>query len=252
MPAGRWPATPSTSSSAAVVFAVATIANNNLQDLKTGQLVDATPWKQQVALVIGVIAGAVVIPPVLDLLLKAYGFAGMPGTNPTQALAAPQAALISALAQGVIEHKLDWSMIGLGAAIGVVIVILDELLGRRGKSARLPPLAVGLGIYLPTSTTLMVVVGAVAGWYFDRRAERTPKPEATRQLGVLLASGMIVGESLIGVALAALVVFSGKDAPLALVGPGFAGAAVLIGALAFALVMLAMYAWLFRLARRAA
>ena len=236
----------------AVVFAVATIANNNLQDLKTGQLVDATPWKQQVALVIGVIAGAVVIPPVLDLLLKAYGFAGMPGTNPTQALAAPQAALISALAQGVIEHKLDWSMIGLGAAIGVVIVILDELLGRRGKSARLPPLAVGLGIYLPTSTTLMVVVGAVAGWYFDRRAERTPKPEATRQLGVLLASGMIVGESLIGVALAALVVFSGKDAPLALVGPGFAGAAVLIGALAFALVMIAMYAWLFRLARRAA
>ena len=236
----------------AVVFAVATIANNNLQDLKTGQLVDATPWKQQVALVIGVIAGAAVIPPVLDLLLKAYGFAGMPGSNPAQALAAPQAALISALAQGVIEHKLDWSMIGLGAAIGVVIVILDELLGRRGKSARLPPLAVGLGIYLPTSTTLMVVVGAVAGWFFERRADHTAKPDATRQLGVLLASGMIVGESLIGVALAALVVFSGKDAPLALVGPGFAGAAVVIGALAFALVMYAMYAWLLRLARRTA
>ena len=236
----------------AVVFAVATIANNNLQDLKTGQLVDATPWKQQVALVIGVIAGAAVIPPVLDLLLKAYGFAGMPGSNPAQALAAPQAALISALAQGVIEHKLDWSMIGLGAAIGVVIVILDELLGRRGKTARLPPLAVGLGIYLPTSTTLMVAVGAIAGWFFERRADRGPRPEATKQLGVLLASGMIVGESMIGVALAALVVFSGKDAPLALVGPGFAGAAVVIGALAFALVMYAMYAWLLRLARRAA
>ena len=236
----------------AVVFAVATIANNNLQDLKTGQLVDATPWKQQVALVIGVIAGAAVIPPVLDLLLKAYGFAGMPGSNPAQALAAPQAALISALAQGVIEHKLDWSMIGLGAAIGVVIVILDELLGRRGKSARLPPLAVGLGIYLPTSTTLMVVIGAVAGWFFERRADHGPKPAATKQLGVLLASGMIVGESMIGVALAALVVFSGKDAPLALVGPDFTGAAVVIGALAFALVMYAMYAWLLRLARRAA
>ena len=236
----------------AVVFAVATIANNNLQDLKTGQLVDATPWKQQVALVIGVIAGAAVIPPVLDLLLKAYGFAGMPGSNPAQALAAPQAALISALAQGVIEHKLDWSMIGLGAIIGVVIVILDELLGRRGKAARLPPLAVGLGIYLPTSTTLMVVIGAIAGWFFERRADRGPRPAATKQLGVLLASGMIVGESLIGVALAALVVFSGKDAPLALVGPGFSGAAVVIGALAFALVMYAMYAWLLRLAQRAA
>ena len=236
----------------AVVFAVATIANNNLQDLKTGQLVDATPWKQQVALVIGVIAGAAVIPPVLDLLLKAYGFAGMPGTNPAHALAAPQAALISALAQGVIEHKLDWSMIGLGAAIGVVIVALDELLSRRGKAASLPPLAVGLGIYLPTSTTLMVVVGAIAGWAFDRRAERTARPDATRQLGVLLASGMIVGESLIGVALAALVVFSGQAAPLALVGPGFAEASVWIGGAAFALVMVAMYAWLLRLSRRAA
>ncbi|MHB1617902.1 MAG: OPT family oligopeptide transporter [Metallibacterium sp.] len=235
-----------------VVFAVATIANNNLQDLKTGQLVDATPWKQQVALVIGVIAGAAVIPPVLDLLLKAYGFAGMPGTNPALALAAPQAALISALAQGVIEHKLDWSMIGLGAAIGVVIVILDELLARRGKTARLPPLAVGLGIYLPTSTTLMVVIGAIAGSVFDRRAERTAKPEATRQLGVLLASGMIVGESLIGVALAALVVFSGKSAPLALVGASFAHAAVWIGGASFVLVMYAMYAWLFKLSRRAA
>ncbi|EQD40849.1 Oligopeptide transporter OPT superfamily [mine drainage metagenome] len=235
-----------------VVFAVATIANNNLQDLKTGQLVDATPWKQQVALVIGVIAGAAVIPPVLDLLLKAYGFAGMPGSNPALALAAPQAALISALAQGVIEHKLDWSMIGLGAAIGVVIVILDELLARRGKTARLPPLAVGLGIYLPTSTTLMVVIGAIAGSIFDRRAERTAKPGATRQLGVLLASGMIVGESLIGVALAALVVFSGKSAPLALVGASFAHAAAWIGGASFVLVMYAMYAWLFKLSRRAA
>ena len=235
-----------------VVFAVATIANNNLQDLKTGQLVDATPWKQQVALVIGVIAGAAVIPPVLDLLLKAYGFAGMPGTNPAHALAAPQAALISALAQGVIEHRLDWSMIGIGALIGVVVIVADELLARSGKAASLPPLAVGLGIYLPTSTTLMVVVGAVAGWFFNRRADRTTKPDATKQLGVLLASGMIVGESLIGVALAALVVFSGKDAPLALVGSDFSGAAVWLGGIAFALVMFSMYAWLLKVARRAA
>ena len=236
----------------AVVFAVATIANNNLQDLKTGELVQATPWKQQVALVIGVIAGAAVIPPVLDLLLKAYGFAGMPGSNPALALAAPQAALISALAKGVIEHQLDWSMIGLGAAIGVLSVLLDEVLARRGGTARLAPLAVGLGIYLPTATTLMVVVGAIAGWFFERRADRCARPDAAKQLGVLLASGLIVGESLIGVALAALVVFSGKEAPLALVGPGFANAAVVIGAIAFAVLMYALYAWVLRLARRAA
>src|SRR5690606_4573179 len=99
-----------------IVFAVATIANNNLQDLKTGQLVDATPWKQQVALVIGVLAGALIIPPVLDLLNQAYGFLGTAGVDPARALPAPQAGLISALAQGVIEGNIDWSLIGIGAA----------------------------------------------------------------------------------------------------------------------------------------
>ncbi len=99
----------------AVVFTVAAIANNNLQDLKTGQLVDATPWKQQVALVIGVIAGAAIIPPILDLLNHAYGFAGAPGPHHEHPLPAPQAGLISALAQGVIQHNVDWSLIRIGA-----------------------------------------------------------------------------------------------------------------------------------------
>ena len=235
-----------------VVFAVATIANNNLQDLKTGQLVDATPWKQQVALVIGVLVGAAIIPPVLDLLNKAYGFAGMPGVDPARALAAPQAGLISALAQGVIERNIDWSLIGLGAAIGVALIVLDAVLGRFSKSAALPPLAVGLGIYLPTSTTLMIVVGAVVGWYFDRRADRTAKPEATKQLGILLASGMIVGESIIGVVIAAIVVFSGRGAPLALVGDGFGSAALWLGGAAFVAVNAALYLWVARLGRTAA
>ncbi len=232
-----------------VVFAVATIANNNLQDLKTGQLVDATPWKQQVALVIGVLVGAAVIPPVLDLLNQAYGFAGTPGVDPARALAAPQAGLISALAQGVLQGSIDWSLIIIGGAIGVALIVLDEVLGRTAKKARLPPLAVGLGIYLPTSTTLMIVVGAVVGWYFDRRAERTARPEAVKQLGVLLASGMIVGESIIGVVIAAIVVFSGQGAPLALVGPEFGDAAIWIGGLAFVVVNVALYRWVARLGR---
>ena len=235
-----------------VVFAVATIANNNLQDLKTGQLVDATPWKQQVALVIGVLVGAAVIPPVLDLLNQAYGFAGMPGIDPARALAAPQAGLISALAQGVIQGNIDWSLIVLGAGIGVGLIVLDALLGRFSKAASLPPLAVGLGIYLPSSTTLMIVVGAVVGWYFDKRAERSAKPEATKQLGVLLASGMIVGESIIGVVIAAIVVFSGKDAPLALVGADFGTAAIWIGGVAFVVVNTALYLWVARLGRNPA
>jgi len=232
-----------------IVFSVATIANNNLQDLKTGQLVDATPWKQQVALVAGVLVGAAVIPPVLDLVNQAYGFAGMPGVDPARALAAPQAGLISALAQGVIQGNIDWSLIILGGAIGVALIIIDAVLGRSSKSASLPPLAVGLGIYLPTSTTLMVVVGAIVGWYFDKRADRARDPEATKQLGVLLASGMIVGESIIGVVIAAIVVFSGKEAPLALVGSGFANAAIWIGGIAFIAVNVALYRWVARLGR---
>ncbi|HEY0199875.1 MAG TPA: oligopeptide transporter, OPT family [Rhodanobacter sp.] len=232
-----------------VVFSVATIANNNLQDLKTGQLVDATPWKQQVALVIGVLVGAAVIPPVLDLLNKAYGFVGEPNVDPANALPAPQAGLISSLAQGVIQGNIPWSLIGIGAGIGVALIVLDALLGRFSKSAALPPLAVGLGIYLPTSTTLMIVVGAVVGWYFDKRADRGARPEATKQLGVLLASGMIVGESIIGVVLAAIVVISHNVAPLALVGASFGGAAIWIGGLAFVLVTIALYLWVAKLGR---
>jgi putative OPT family oligopeptide transporter len=233
----------------AVVFAVATIANDNLQDLKTGQLVDATPWRQQAALIVGVIAGAVVIPPVLNLLNEAYGFAGAPNAT-AHALAAPQAALISALAKGVIQGDLDWNLVGAGVLIGIGIIAVDEILKRTTK-AYLPPLAVGLGIYLPTSTTLMIVVGAIAGWYYNKRAERAADPEGTKQLGVLLASGMIVGESLFGVLLAAIVVFSGNAAPFAIVGADFETYGVWIGGIAFAAVMIGLYRWISRMGGQA-
>jgi putative OPT family oligopeptide transporter len=235
-----------------IVFAVASIANNNLQDLKTGQLVDATPWKQQAALVVGVIAGAIVIPPVLDLLSHAYGFAGAPGVDPARALPAPQAGLISALAQGVITGNIDWNLIGIGAAIGGGVIVLDEILARTSRNVRLPPLAVGLGIYLPTSTTLMVVVGALVGAFFDARADRKPNPEGTKQLGVLLASGLIVGESLIGVIIAAVVAFSGNSAPLAVVGAGFETAAAWIGGIAFAAIVFVLYRWISKMGQRTA
>ncbi|MEO6968776.1 MAG: oligopeptide transporter, OPT family [Rhodanobacteraceae bacterium] len=239
----------------AIVFAVASIANNNLQDLKTGQLVDATPSKQQWALVIGVIAGAVVIPPVLNLLNHAYGFNGAPGVDPAHALPAPQAGLISALAQGVITHNIDWGLIGIGAAIGVGVIVIDEILARTAKGPRLPPLAVGLGIYLPTSTTLMVVVGALVGAFFDRRAERGANPDGTKQLGVLLASGLIVGESLLAVIVAGLVAFADKlgfsnpKEPLAVVGDAFAKPGLILGGIVFALIVIMLYRWVARMAR---
>jgi putative OPT family oligopeptide transporter len=232
----------------AVVFSVACIANNNLQDLKTGQLVDATPWKQQVALVIGVIAGAIIIPPILDLLNHAYGFAGAIGQHREHALPAPQAGLISALAQGVLQHNVDWSLIEVGVGIGVALIIIDETLRRVTKGAHLSPLAVGLGIYLPTQSTLMVVVGAVAGWLYDRHASRRANPDSIKQLGILLASGLLVGEGLIGVLIAALVAFSGKDFPLSLVSDQFAdNGAVILGTIAFTLICMVMYRWIARL-----
>jgi len=233
----------------AVIFNVAAIANNNLQDLKTGQLVDATPWKQQVALIIGVLAGALVIPPVLDLVNQAYGFVGAPGAeNRPSPLAAPQAGLISSLAKGVIAADIDWSLIQMGIAIGVAVIILNELLSRTTRSVSIPPLAVGLGIYLPTQSTLMIVVGAIAGYFFDRVADRTPRPKSTKDLGVLLASGLIVGEGILGVVISAIVVFSGKDAPLGLVGPKFETAAVFIGGIAFVAIAFVLYRWVLRMA----
>ncbi len=228
-----------------VVFCAATISNDNLQDLKTGQLVDATPWRQQVALLVGVAAGAVIIPVILDLLNRAYGFAGAAGVDPARALAAPQATLISALAKGVIQGDLPWGLIESGVLVGAAVIAIDLAL-RRWTPISMPPLAVGLGIYLPTETTLMIVVGAVVGWAYDRRAARTADPDGTRQLGVLMASGLIVGESLIGVLLAAIVVFSGKATPLALVGEGFADASVWVGGAAFTALIIAIYGWLNR------
>ncbi|MEP6547881.1 MAG: oligopeptide transporter, OPT family [Gammaproteobacteria bacterium] len=222
-----------------IVFGIATISNDNLQDLKTGQLVGATPWRQQVALIFGVLFGALIIPPVLDLLNTAYGFAGTPGSG-NNALAAPQAALISALAQGVLGGNLNLRMIGYGALFGVVAIAVDALLGR-GARMRLPPLAIGLGIYLPMQATLPVVIGALTGYYYDRWADRTARPEFARRMGVLMATGMIVGESLFGVLYAGIVVASGNSSPFALVGEGFAIPALIAGGIIFFVVIGLLY-----------
>ena len=168
----------------AIVFACATISNDNLQDLKTGQLVGASPMRQQIALIVGVAAGAAVIPFVLNLLAKAYGFAGAPniGVVAPHPLPAPQATLISALAQGVIGGNLDWKMIGIGALVGVGLILLDTTLGAM-KKLRIPPLAVGIGIYLPMSATFAVVVGAVISPLVRWARPLDAEPGARRAIG---------------------------------------------------------------------
>jgi putative OPT family oligopeptide transporter len=240
----------------AVILNVATISNDNLQDLKTGQLVGATPWRQQVALCLGVLFGAVVIPPILDLLNHSYGFAGSPmagiSKNP---LAAPQATLISALANGVIAGNLNWGLIGIGALIGLGIVAIDEIARRSGR--QFPPLAVALGIYLPMGVTFMVVVGAFAGKVYNEWVSGRRHGEAAKRLGILLASGFIVGEGLLGVLKSGFIAGTGKEAPIApagdaLVNPLFAAtsAADIISVIAFPVIVFLMYRWVGGVAQR--
>ncbi len=232
-----------------VVFACATISNDNLQDLKTGQLVGASPMRQQIALIIGVIAGSAVIPSVLNLLARAYGFAGAANVGVVAAnpLPAPQATLISALAQGVIGGNLDWNMIGIGALVGVALIAIDAALKTTGKM-HLPPLAVGIGIYLPMSATFAVVVGALVATWYDGVARRSKNYARSERLGTLVASGLIVGESLFGVVNAGLIVSFNNDAPMALVSGEF-GLAKPLGVLAFTGLVVWLYSWLSSRAR---
>ncbi|HYV00562.1 MAG TPA: oligopeptide transporter, OPT family [Pyrinomonadaceae bacterium] len=230
----------------AIVFACATISNDNLQDLKTGQLVGASPMRQQIALIVGVAAGASVIPFVLNLLTHAYGFAGAAnvGVVAPNPLPAPQATLISALAQGVIGGNLDWKMIGIGALVGVGLILLDIALGAM-KKLRIPPLAVGIGIYLPMSATFAVVVGAVISHWYNRRTRSLANPERADRLGTLVASGLIVGESLWGVINAGLIVGLSNDAPIGLVSDNFV-LGPWLGLLGFVGVIIWLYGWMLR------
>jgi putative OPT family oligopeptide transporter len=226
-----------------VLISVAVSANDNLQDLKTGQLVDATPWRQQVALVIGVIAGSVIIPVILNLLNRSNGFAGasshaVAGSTP---LAAPQATLISTIASGVIGGKLEWGLIGVGAFVGLALVVVDELL-RRTKRFSLPPLGAALAIYLPSAVTVPVILGAFSGWFYDRRVGERPDGEAAMRLGVLMVSGYIVGDSLLNVLHAGLIAATNKPAPLGVVPETFALAPPL-AAVSYLALALGLYAW---------
>ena len=246
--------------STSAVVAVASISNDNLQDLKTGWLVGATPWRQQVALLIGCVVGAAVISPVLELLYNAYGFAdAMPreGMDPAQALSAPQATLMLAIARGIFTHQLNWTMILIGMAVGVGLIVVDEILKRTCKVARIPVLAVGIGIYLPPTVAAPIVVGALLAWLLERALRRRAAAagkdyasfaDAANRRGVLIASGLIVGESLVGVVMAAIIGAAGTDAPLAIAGEEFARIASFLGLAVFALVAVLFWRRVMRLA----
>ncbi|OOF81357.1 oligopeptide transporter, OPT family [Rodentibacter ratti] len=233
---------------ASIVLTTATISNDNLQDLKTGLLVEATPWRQQVALIIGCFVGALVIAPVLEILYHAYGFSGAlprPDMDPTQALSAPQATIMTTISQGIFTNQLEWTYILTGVGLGAVLIIIDAFLKKvSNKAFALPVLAVGIGIYLPPSINTPVVVGAFLAWFINRHianyAARTGDKQISakaERFGTLFSAGLIVGESLMGVILAFIIAASvtsgGSEAPLALNLENWGGISEILGLTVF-------------------
>jgi putative OPT family oligopeptide transporter len=229
-----------------VVCCAASIAGDNLQDLKAGYLVGATPWRQQVMQIVGTVSAALVMAPILTLLLKAYGFAGHSSATDS-ALAAPQAHLMASVAQGVFEGGLPWNFIFIGMLVAVAVILLDSHLERRGSSFRAPVLAVAIGFYLPFKLEVPIIVGAVIHEIVRRRRAAMDVSKGTLeesgQRGLLFASGLITGEALIGIALAIPIVISSRQDVLAVLDEP-------IGPWPGLLLMAGVGYWLYRTASR--
>lgn len=203
----------------AVVCCAACIAGDNLQDLKCGYVIGATPWRQQVMLAIGAASSALVMAPVLNLLAKAYGI-GVPSAAHPDPLLAPQATLMASVAKGIFGGSLPWGMIGVGVLLGIAIIIVDESLKARGSTFRTPVLAVAIGIYLPLELMVPIFAGGLIAHFAERRLRNAgvarEEFEHRNRKGILFAAGMITGEALMGIGIAVPIVTSGSADVLAL------------------------------------
>lgn len=241
----------------AVVACAAAIAGDNLQDLKAGYLVGATPVKQQIMQIIGVVAAAIVIAPVLQLLFTAYGLGDVfprAGMDASEALKAPQATLMSSVAEGVFTRNLPWTMIWIGVAIAVAIIVYDKFLEARGSTFRAPVLAVAVGIYLPIELTVPIFVGGMIAWAVTRRVNAAFAADPDRasveraeasQRGLLFSSGLITGEALVGILLAVPFAATQSTDILRLAPEGFETVATGLGLVGFILFS----TWLYRVAK---
>lgn len=213
----------------AVVACAAAIGGDNMQDLKAGYLVGATPWKQQVMQMVGTVSAAFVIAPVLMLIQKAYGI-GVPSAAHPNPLPAPQATLMASVAEGVFEQNLPWGMIVIGAVVAIIVIALDKYQESRGSAFRLPVLAVAVGIYLPFELSVPIFIGGIIAWVVQRGLNKRKAIATAGDLekleeagdrasnrGLLFASGLITGEALIGILMAIPIVISGNADVLALV-----------------------------------
>jgi len=236
----------------AVVCCAAAIAGDNMQDLKAGHVLGATPYKQQIMQMIGVIAAAVAIPLVLDLLNAAYGFGPKTAENP-DALAAPQATLMQSVAEGVFIGNLPWTIISIGMGMGVVIIVIDRLLAASGSSFRVPVLAVAVGLYLPFELDSAIMFGGLIAFAVERFHLRQSKLDkkfdhearlTSARAGLLFASGLITGEALIGILMAIPIAYFGRNDVFAIVPEP-------LGTWPGLLLLLAVAAWLYFTARNA-
>jgi putative OPT family oligopeptide transporter len=230
-----------------IVTCAAAITNDTIQDLKTGQIVGATPWKQQVMLILGTVVAALIIAPVLELLFNAYGIGDvMPrvGMNPAQALAAPQAMLMATIAKGVFTHELPWNMIFVGFGIAAVAIAVDEYL--KTKQQRLPVLAIGFGIYLPASVGIAMGAGAILSYLVKRslKKKNATAAQAGEQRALVIACGIIAGAALMGVILAIPFTIMLSTDALKLVGDSFTPIANVLGFVSIFGLMI----WIYRAA----
>jgi len=203
-----------------VVCCAAAIAGDNMQDLKAGYLVGATPWKQQLMQIVGTVSAALVIAPVLMLLLEAYGFKGHISARGENALGAPQANLMASVAKGVFSGDLPWTYVFIGMGAGVAVIVGDLILEARKAAFRMPVLAVAIGIYLPLELAVPILIGgAIKAAISARQRRRGTPPDGVKrseQRGILFASGLITGEALMGIALAVPIVITGQPDFLAI------------------------------------
>ncbi|OWY24822.1 oligopeptide transporter, OPT family [Sphingobacteriales bacterium UPWRP_1] len=225
----------------AVVCCAAAMSGDNMQDLKSGYILGATPVKQQIMQIVGVAAAAFVLAPVLTLLHTAYGFGPQTAQHP-HALAAPQATLMQSVAEGVFGGTLPWAMIVGGIVLGAVIIFADAVQERRGSSFRLPVLAVAVGAYLPFELDSAIMLGGLISWLAERQPQQqnhtTGRVQEGNQAGLLFASGLITGEALVGIALAVPVALSGSTNVLALLQNPLGS---WVGAVALAAVCAGLY-----------
>ena len=225
----------------AVVCCAAAVGGDNLQDLKAGYIVGATPWKQQLMLGIGAFSCALIMAPVLNLLAQAYGI-GAPTAQHPNSLSAPQATLMASVAKGMFGGELPWGIIAIGAGVGAAIIALDEWLKATGKTFRVPVLAAAIGIYLPLELMVPIFLGGLLAYLVERRhgmvgTADEPARDRLHRPGTLFAAGLITGEALMGILIAIPIVATGRPDVIALPEQFQFGEL-------FGLVVLAVVAWL--------